>query len=456
LFSQIITEQEMCLPRPNNSNMMGSPFSVLRWNALSLCILCGAGISLLGCRTKIKPGQADVPPGTPAKPSETFRDLCPRWSHDGRRIAFLRSTDDRRMQLCVTDARLKQISSLLKPEILSPDRAFGSELARYTAPNSLAWSPDDTLLAFPRMDWFTFDDGERLPGAGLWSINVQSGRVTPLATHPPRYAAGFYTYRSPRWSPNGKFLAFTGEGVNGQRVLFVRSLQAHSPQEVASRFDHFDDTDGAVWESNVTTPALIYRRKIRRTPQSPTTDTLRRMVPGSTDGARTGELWRITTPALYAHRTGKPAPSMGEKFPPELHTLMPRLGHIAVSPDGKQIAFSVTSQPTDMTQYEIAVYDSENGKVHFATPPDGKGYFAPVWVGNRRLGMLSPNGRNFDVCLLTRSRQTPIRLGTIDSSDCDWSPDRSRIVYAAKLNKTTAQTTLKLFFTGISAPTPAQ
>lgn len=440
--------QDSCLFVPNCLGMTDKRFLGF--------ILCGASISLLGCRAKIKPGQADVPPGTPTKPSSDFADVCPRWSHDGRRITFLRSTNDRRMQLCVADARLEAVSPLLEPELLSPDREFGSSLARYAAPNALAWSPDDRHIAFPRIDWFTFEDGERLPGAGLWSLDIQSGRVVPLATHPPRYASGFYTYRFPQWSPDGKFLSFIGEGVNGQRVLLVRSLRAHSPQEVAPRFDNFDDADGAVWEPNTLPPALIYRRKIQRMPQSLTTDTLRRMVPGSADGSRTGELWRITTPALYAHRTGKPIPSPVEAIPPKLPALLPRLGHLTVSPDGKRIAFSLTSNPRDMTQCEIGVYESATGRVHFVTPRNGKGYFAPVWIGNRRMGMLSPNGAKFDVCMLTQQGQTPIRLGTIDSADCDWSPDRSRIVAVSHSAAMPAKTTLKLFFTGISAPVSAR
>ena len=410
--------------------------------------------SLLGCRKKHTEGTADVPPDTP-QTQYSVRDFSPRWSHDGRRIAFLRSTEDRRMQLFVCDAALEQVTPLLKPELLSPDRELGSQLALYTAPNALAWSPDDHHIAFPRMDWFRFEDGERLPGAGLWSLDVRNGRVVPLATHPPRYSSAFYTYRSPHWSPDGRYLSYTGEGVNGQRALFVRSLAAQTPQEVPPRFDDYEDSDGAVWEQQTSPAALIYRRRIRRSPQSPITDTVRRIVLGSAEGRGSGEVARITTAELYTEITGRSTPPLSAKSPPDFYRIMPRIGHLAVSPDGTQLAFSVTSNPMDWTQSQIAVVNRNTKAFRYVTHSDSRGYFAPVWIGSDRLGMLSPVGKGFEVCLLTPRRQKPFRIGTIETSDCDWSPDRSRIVYTASSKQDESDTTLKILYTGLSV-TPAK
>ncbi len=417
-----------------------------RFVRLFLLAVC---ISLLGCRKKHSEGVADVPPDTPTT-QDTLRDLSPRWSHDGRRIAFLRSTEDRKMQLFVCNVNLEQVTPILEPELLSPDRELGSQLALYTAPNALAWSPDDHHIAFPRMDWFAFDDGERLPGAGLWSLDVRNGRVVPLATHPPRYAMPFYTYRSPQWSPDGRYVSYTGEGINGQRALFVRSIAAQTPQEVPPRFDDYEDSDGAVWEPQKSSPALVFRRRIRRSAQSPTTDTIRRIVPGSANSRGSGELTRITTAELYAAITGKNPPPLTAKYPADYYRIMPRIGHLAISPDGTQVAFSVTPNPLDWTQSRIAVFNRKSNLFRYVTRPSIRGYVAPVWIGSRRLGMLSPNGSRFDVCLLALRRNTPIRIGSIETSDCDWSPDRSRIVYTASTLQDESDTTLKIFYTGLS------
>ncbi len=185
-----------------------------------------ASLTLLaGCRHPKPPGALDVPPGLPAPPG-VYTDINPRWSHDGKRIAFLRATPDRRLQLALADAGLSHPRALLEAELVCPDRPYSPGLRRYASPDTLAWSPDDRRIAFARPEWFTFEDGERLPGTGLWALNLTTGRVTPLALHPKRYLSVFYYYHAPQWSPDGRYLAFAGEGINGQRVIFVRRKSA--------------------------------------------------------------------------------------------------------------------------------------------------------------------------------------------------------------------------------------
>ena len=358
------------------------------------------------------------------------------------------------MQLFVADPDLTEISPLLEPELLSPDRDFGSERARFTAPNVLVWSPDDHHIAFPRMDWFTFDDGERLPGAGLWSLDVRNGRVVPLAVHPPKYRSQFYTYRSPQWSPDSRYISYVGEGINGQCVLYVRAIAAQSSQEVPPRFDEYEDSDGATWEPQTLPPALVYRRKIRRSWQSPTTDTLRRLIPGSVESAGSGELTRITTPQLYRTLTGNEQPTIAAKYPAAYTQMAPRIGSLVISPDGQRILFAVSPAPLDSTKCQIAVYDRSTNRVRFLASNQKRGYFAPVWIDNRRFGALATNGNKFDVMLCRFSGETPLRLGTIESSDCDWSPDRSRVVYASRLDKSDRKTSLEILSTGLFISSP--
>ena len=418
------------------------------WRLAAACVPLAA---LAGCRPALKPGVSDVPPLPRYEPG-TYTDINPRWSHDGSRIAFLRSTPDRRLQLVVTDSELERTSALLEAEIVSPDRPYDSQALRYSSPDTLAWSPDDHKIAFERAEWFKFDDGQRLPGTAIWSFDVHSGRVSPLALHPKRYTSFFYYYHDPQWSPDGGYVAFVAEGINGQRLIAVRCVPVENPKEVAPRFDNYASSDWPVWRgaganSDRSRSVLGYVQSIFRTANLPATATLRSVQPGSADGSQCRELLRIE-PNRYA---ADPVVRRGT-LPGE--TPQPRIGHPAWSPDGGRIAFTVTPDANNYARYELWVLDAASGKARRVSPDERRGYVAPVWIDNERIGALSPNGGRFDVVAIEPSRRSRQVLGTIETADCDWSPDRTRIVYAApasqRPNTPEDVTTLRFFETHIA------
>ena len=143
------------------------------------------GLSLAGCHRK-QPGAADVPPDEELLTGPA-RDLCPRWSNDGRQIAFLRTASGRKYQLFTAHADLSEAVARLEPVLINPDRPFVSSRANYFAPQEIAWSPDNLRIAMPRVEWFHFDDGERIPGSGLYAIDLSAGKAEPLAAHPREY-----------------------------------------------------------------------------------------------------------------------------------------------------------------------------------------------------------------------------------------------------------------------------
>ncbi len=408
-------------------------------------------LPVVGCKRPPLAGTADQPPH-PASPPGLYTDINPRWSHDGRQIAFLRATPDHRMQLHVADADLERPLALLESELLCPDRPYRSTQETYCSTDTLAWSPDDRRIAFERIEWFTFDDGERLPGTGIWSFDTRSGRVTPLAVHPPHYFSIFYYYHSPEWSPDGRYVAFVAEGINGQRSLCVRPLAAQKPQETHPRFDNYEDSDWLTWEpvhGHPTQPRrdrLVFRQTLRRTYNVPPTETFRRLVPGSAEGRGTGEIWRITNQDYHAPPA---APATQER----LVTL--RIGQPAWSPDGKRLAFALTPDANDYTRYEIWIWRQADGKAQRVSPA-GRGFFAPVWLGNDTLGCLSKQGTRYAVLTVDASDSSLRLLGTIGSADCDWSPDRSQVVWASppqeQAPNSDEPTTLHLFSTGLRAP----
>ncbi len=167
-------------------------------------------------------------------------------------------------------------------------------------------------------------------------------------------------------------------------------------------------------------------------------------MPGSANGATAGEMWRIEA-RNYARLFPKTREAGG--------AVVPRAGHLVWSPDGQRLAFTLTPDANDFTRYELWVIRRDGTGARRVSPADGRGYFAPVWIGNRRLGALSPRGARFDVMTINLQTRMARALGAIDSADCDWSPDRSKIVYAGP--PTDAQpgsgraTTLRLFETGL-------
>src|SRR5690242_7014252 len=98
--------------------------------------------TLLSCRSSRQPGWEDLPPGIPRN-STSFVDLCPRWSHDGKRIAFLRRLADRSQQLFLTTPDLKTIQPIGSAELVTPDRELVAGRDSTRTPDQIAWSPDD-------------------------------------------------------------------------------------------------------------------------------------------------------------------------------------------------------------------------------------------------------------------------------------------------------------------------
>jgi dipeptidyl aminopeptidase/acylaminoacyl peptidase len=426
-----------------------------------------ACLMAVGCRKLPPAGTADQPP-QPTSPADLYTDLNPRWSHDGRQVAFLRATPDHRMQLHLADAGLERPLALLESELLCPDRPYRPSRETYASPDTLAWSPDDRRIAFERIEWFTFEDGERLPGTGLWSFDTRSGRVTPLAVHPPHYLSVYYYYHTPEWSPDGRYLAFVAEGISGQRGLCIRPVAGQKPQETRPRFDNYEDSDWLSWEpvqrssARPARSALVYRQSLQRSYNVPPTETLRRVTPGSADGKATGEFWRITnrdykaaSSALNARSASAPNARSDSAGAAGEQSISLRIGQPVWSPDGARLAFTLTPDANDYTRYEIWVWKRSDGKAQRVNTTN-RGCFAPVWLGSETLGCLSKQGERYAVCVVAASGGSVRPLGTIGSADCDWSPDRSKLVWASPQPRSAAEaeapTTLHLFSTGLRVP----
>lgn len=140
----------------------------------------------------------------------TGSDTKPRWSPDGKRVAFL---SDR--------------SGVNQVYLIDVDGGEARPLTNEsTAVRELEWSPDGTAIAFTRIDKTTPEerDGPHVVGEGtkhvhLYLAEVESGRVR-------RLTRGEFSVFSFSWSPDGNALAFDRGPGTGLDALYETDLYA--------------------------------------------------------------------------------------------------------------------------------------------------------------------------------------------------------------------------------------
>lgn len=135
----------------------------------------------------VMPATGEGPDGRDALRLTAFHrdDIAPRWSPDGRSIAFVsdREGAPRLFVVAPDGTGLRRL--------LAASDTLGETLAEGPA----TWSPDSRRIAFE----VTPASG----GAQLWVTDAATGARTRLAT-------ALRSATQPAWSPDGRFVAFTG------------------------------------------------------------------------------------------------------------------------------------------------------------------------------------------------------------------------------------------------------
>jgi DNA-binding winged helix-turn-helix (wHTH) protein/Tol biopolymer transport system component len=122
-----------------------------------------------------------------------MRVLLPRWSPDGKQIAFNASVPDATWNVY-----------LVSSEGGTPQRILPSEQSQMDA----NWSPDGKSLVFGTLD---------VPGKPIYTIELQSKRVSTLPG-----STGLF---SPRWSPDGRYIAALTTENSFKLMLFDFATQ---------------------------------------------------------------------------------------------------------------------------------------------------------------------------------------------------------------------------------------
>ncbi len=131
-------------------------------------------------------------------------DDGPRWSPDGQRIVFSRSSG-----ICVMNADGSGVSTLT-------DNAGG-----HFTDVSPAWSPTAQQIAFARLDGLE-QDGH------ICVMRADGSHLTQLTDDPA------FVDLSPRWSPSGRAMSFVRGERGGTASIFVMDRDGGSPLNITS------------------------------------------------------------------------------------------------------------------------------------------------------------------------------------------------------------------------------
>ena len=270
-----------------------------------------------------------------------------------------------------------QESDAPTPAPSGPTRAFtGDDLFRLAGATDPRISPDGSHVAYVRMTADIMSDNE-VPS--IWLVDVASGRQTPLV-------AGRGSHRSPRWSPDGKRLAYVSSDGDGPPQLYILWLDSGRSVKVTGLPD---SPDNLAWSPDGRSIAYTMRvpgegLKLGKPPEKP-------------EGAKWADGLQVIDRVTYrADGGGYARPGYDHIFVVSADGGAARqvtygnwddTGPLSWSPDGRTIVFSANRRPDwerEANNSEVYAVDVAGGNVTPLTARNGPDH-AP---------MLSPDGRH--------------------------------------------------------------
>ena len=282
--------------------------------------------------------------------------------------------------------RLAPFALLLAATVLSPPAAAapaegpsplftGRDLFDLSAASDPQISPDGRTVAYVRRSADIMTDKAR---SSIWLINVATGEQRPLV-------AGTGDHFSPRWSPDGRRIAYASTGEGGAPQLFVRWMDTGQSVRVTGLPD---SPQGIAWSPD--------GRRIAYLMNVPDEGPKLGSAPDKPEGAQWAKPLEILDKVTYrTDDAGYLKPGFDKIFMVDANGGAPRQltfgayhdGAPEWAPDGRAILFSAVRKPDwEMTVLDSEVYrlDLDTGNVTALTSRNGPDA-APV---------ASPDGRS--------------------------------------------------------------
>ena len=317
------------------------------------------------------------------------------------------------------------IGSLILPTIFS--NAFGQQTRGWTPELAMKVKSIGTVRVSP--------DGQKVAYTVSNAVMTpeKSEYVTQIwlansdGSNPLQLTFAEKSSDNPRWSPDGRFLAFTS-GRSGKNNLYVLRVIGGEAEQIT---DSKSGVGSFAWSPKGDRIAFLMK--------DAESDDEEKRSKGKDDSRWVDENVKINR--LYVVSLEKDA--NGKREPRKLTTDQNLDGDVDWSPDGKSIVFARTKMPKAdfWTTSDLMLVDVANGEVKSlaataaaesspAYSPDGK-WIAfvvsddpPRWAGYRRVALVSASGGSPKLLAETSDAQPNI---------LDWSADGRSIYFSETL-----------------------
>jgi Tol biopolymer transport system component len=312
----------------------------------------------------------------------TWRDQFPRWSPDGRWIAFGRSS-----------------GAAVDILLVSPDGAQQRGLAHMESPayrgdtslQWVTWLPDSKSVAIierPSMD----------EPYTVFRLSLDSGERRQL-TFPPRGTRGD---RQCAFSPDGRYLAFARYQNETSSDLYVAPLDGGEPRRL--------------------THDRIYHSGLAWTPDS------RALIYGAQRQSQGWGLWRLAVPTFG---TAPPVRIPGVQEDASWPT-------VAMAPAGEAIRIAYTHSRSTVNIYRwdrAQIQDSAPRTVCPSTRSDKAVKYSP---DGSRIAFVSTREGSREIWVCNTDGSEPVRVTSLRGEHTDsprWSPDGQRLAFTTSFEE---------------------
>jgi Tol biopolymer transport system component len=316
-------------------------------------------------------------------------DISPSWSPDGSRVAFLRVLSDHQQVI------LRSVAGTAEQVLTEVSSPIGSWAAADSNPYFGCYGPEWS----PSGDQIVVSDQEKPGGRyDLYRVSVHGGRRTQL-THPVDEARDF----CPRFSPDGRRIAFVRAVSHGIDELHVISAEGHEDSQIT-----FD------------------RHAIR-----------------GLNWTRDGQHIIFSSLHLGSFQLREISADGGES------RLLPVASTSVVdpspSPDGKWLAFTELEENWNI--WRVRLLPHGLGEPEMLLSSSGKNYSPMYSADGRHIAFISDRSGSSEIWLSDENGHNLTRLtnlGTPWLGNVRWSPDGSTIAFDARTKEHSGIFTMQL------------